>query len=284
MTTHGGDIQLPRVPVVVTVNVEVESHDMALAEGAGLFGRYSYGRYGAREGVWRLLNVFATEGIKATFFVDADDAERHSHLVEAIMGGGHEVAQLGPIDISDENDPAVLRRRLVETRDRLAAVTGCEIKGWRAAQGVMSEQTLPQLAQIGLLYESSFQDDDHPYIFGENGSRLVELPSFRYLTDTIFFNARQTDATVATAWSEEFAAMHAEGSYVMLTVNTRGDFGCGRAPRAAMVGDWISRVRRAPDIGFLRCDSLAAAIVDSASPQEPFPTLVEFAQDAAPAA
>lgn len=45
-------------PVTVSVNVDVESLDARNAGEAGLFGRYSYGRHGACEGLWRLLNVF----------------------------------------------------------------------------------------------------------------------------------------------------------------------------------------------------------------------------------
>lgn len=267
-------------PLVITVNVEVESHDALVAGGAGLFGRYSYGRYGAREGVWRLLDTFRAEGVEATFFVDADDAARHPHIVEAILAGGHEVAQLGPPDIENVTDEAALRQRLKETRDLLSGIAGRPVRGWRAAAGVMTVPTLPLLAELGYLYDSSFQDDDRPYLFGvAGGPVLVELPTFKYLTDGTFYHVRRTDETVRKAWAEEFAAMHAEGSYMALTVSSRGDFGSGRALRTRIVGDWINRAVRTPGVEPTRCDRLAERCRAAGGEPEPFPWLQEFEQD-----
>ena len=265
-------------PAVVTVNVEVESHDERIAGGAGLFGRYSYGRYGAREGVWRLLDAFADEGVKATFFIDGDDAGRHPAIVEAVLSGGHEVAQLGPPDIEAESDRGKLHARLTQTRDALAAVAGRPVVGWRAAAGVLTPETLPLLAELGFRYDSSFQDDDWPYVFGDGatGASLVELPVFRYLTDSIFYAARRTDDTVRKAWAEELAAMYAEGSYLALTVNSRGDVGSGRELRTRVVADWIRAAKRMPGVVFQRCDVLAQSWADRRKETEPFPFLEEF--------
>jgi peptidoglycan/xylan/chitin deacetylase (PgdA/CDA1 family) len=267
-------------PLVVTVNVEVESHDALVAGGAGLFGRYSYGRYGAREGVWRLLDTFKAEGVEATFFVDADDAERHPHIVEAILAEGHEVAHLGPPDIEAITDEAVLRQKLTASRDKLAKIAGRPVLGWRAAAGTLSVPTLPLLAELGYLYDSSFQDDDQPYLFGEAGGPvLVELPTFKYLTDGTFFHVRRTDETVRKTWAEEFVAMHAEGSYIALTISTRGDFGSGRALRTRIVGEWIGRAARTPGIEMTRCDRLAERCKAAGAKPEPFPWLEEFERD-----
>lgn len=269
-------------PLVVTVNVEIESQDAAVAGGAGLYGRYSYGRYGAREGIWRLLGALDTEGVTATFFVDGDDAGRHPQMVEEIVKGGHEIAQLGPPEIEVETDRNIIAQRIGSARETLARVVGRPVTGWRAAQGLLSEEALPVLAELGFDYDSSLQDDDHPYIFQEAGGRaLVELPSFRFLTDTTYFHARRTDATVRKAWAEEFTAMHAEGSYIMLSVHTRGDFGSGRALRTRMVQDWLHRALATPGMELSTCAQLSARTQATPNTPEPFPKLVTFAQDMA---
>jgi hypothetical protein len=107
------------------------------------------------------------------------------------------------------------------------------------------------LCESGYLY-------DHPYIFQNNGNILVELPAFKFLTDTTFYSARRTDETVRKAWGEELAAMPIENSYIALTISARGDFGSGRSPRTKIVGDWINRSKRTPSIHISRCDQLAA--------------------------
>ncbi len=268
--------------VTVTVNVEVEAHDMLVAEGAGLFGRYSYGRYGAREGVWRLLDVFAAEDIKATFFVDADDAARHPHIVEAIGRGGHETSLLGSPALADVIDVDALAERLASDAAGLRAISGMPVAGWRAGAGLMNEQTLPALARAGFVYESSFQDDDEPYCFSDGaGGRLVELPTFKYLTDTTFYTVRRTNETVRKAWREEMEAIYREEGYLSLTVSSRGDFGSGRGERAKIVGDWVRSAKRLPGYRVTTCSELAAAVLAAGVEAEPFPVLEEFPQDAA---
>ena len=277
----GTRIQAPSRAIVVSVNVEVEAHDILVAEGAGLFGRYSYGRYGAREGVWRLLDVFAAEAVKGTFFVDAEDAERHPHIVEAIGAGGHETALLGSPALVDITDESKLTERLKADARRLQAVSGQPVAGWRAGAGLMNEATLPALVRAGFVYESSFQDDDEPYCFGDGaGGRLVELPTFKYLTDTTFYTVRRTNVTVRKAWQEELEAIYRVQGYLALTVNSRGDFGSGRAERARIVGDWIRSAKALPGYRVTTCADLARAVLAGGIEAEPFPFLEEFAQDA----
>ena len=63
--------------VLVTVNFDAESVDLTETREENLYGRYSYGRYGMRAGLARLLDAFANTGTKATVFVPATDAQRH---------------------------------------------------------------------------------------------------------------------------------------------------------------------------------------------------------------
>ena len=107
----------------------------------------------------------------------------------------------------------------------------------------------------------------------------MELPTFKYLTDGTFYHVRRTDETVRKAWAEEFAAMHSEGSYIALTVSSRGDFGSGRALRTRIVGDWINRARHTPGVEVMRCDKLAERCKQAGIRPEPFPWLEEFEQD-----
>lgn len=270
MTGSPSTAPLALCPVVVTVNVDVESLDAVAAGAAGLVGRYSYGRYGAREGVWRLLDVLAEEGVAATFFLDADDAERHQPIVEAILEGGHEIAAAGaPIDPArpkDLADPELMAR----TGERLAAITGSRPRGWRSRNGLLTNAVLRELARAGYAYDSTFEDDDRPYVFDTGRGPLVELPVFTYLSDAPFYEARHAPMRVAKAWREEFEAQHAAGAYVNLTLHSRGDSGSARAVRAAIVGGFLAEIRRRPGIGSYRCDELAAQVAATAE-AEPLP-------------
>lgn len=259
-------------PVVVAVNVDVETVDLQVASGAGLYGRYSYGRYGAREGLWRLLNVLADEGVKGTFFVPGSDAERHPSLVEEIHAAGHEIAAQGA-PVSEKAPRDACDHDLVEkTRDTLASITGLAPTGWRSSNGLVTADLLRLLPRMGFTYDMSFQDDDWPYVFDADDSHaLVELPIWDYLTDSTFYGDRHSHLRVGKVWAEEFAAISGAGGYVPLVLHSRGDIGSGRAVRAQTVADFIRQMKRHSGVRFYRGKDLAAEVQAGTVTGEPIP-------------
>lgn len=254
-------------PLVVSVNVDVESLDAERAGTAGLFGRYSYGRYGAREGIWRILEVFRAEGVRVTFFVDAGDAGRHPEIVEALLADDHEIAVYGQAMEKSGTYGDDARERLSRDRETVARLTGTAPTGWRASNGLVARATLLDLADAGYGYDSSAVDDDWPYLMEGEGRQLVELPVAEYLRDATFYAGHHTHERVRKVWREEFDALHAEGGYVPLVLHSRGDLGSGRADRARIVADFLNRAARFPGVSVMRCDEAAAACRASATPE-----------------
>lgn len=262
--------KLERCPVMIGVNVDTESQDVLNAGKGGLFGRHSYGRYGAREGIWRLLDEFQQLEVPATFFVVPDDALRHLHIIEAILKQGHEIAVRGKVKAQTSGASSL--ESLAQDRDTLQKITGVQPAGWRAVNGLVTEQTLPALADLGYVYDSSALDDDVPYVMrGSSGSRLVQLPMFDYLTDATFYTHRHTDARVRKAWAEEADAQYCAGGYINLTLHTRGDVGSSRLPRVQAVGDFIRTLGQRPGVAFYRATDLAHAWRDVFTSTEDFP-------------
>jgi peptidoglycan/xylan/chitin deacetylase (PgdA/CDA1 family) len=260
-------------PVMVGINVDIDAVDAANAGEAGVFGRYSYGRYGAREGIWHLLHALADNGAHATFFVIPEDLERHPRVLAAILDGGHELAVRGLVR-ERAGAPETLDR-LAADRDALQRIAGVRPQGWRALNGIATAATLPALAAAGYAYDSSAQDDDNPYVMAApGGAALVELPVFDYLTDSLFFAQRHSDARAAKAWREEADAQYCAGGYVNLTLHTRGDSGSGRPPRARRVGEFLRELGRRPGVAFYRADQLAAAWRAAHPATEPYPVML----------
>ncbi len=265
------DTGIADCPVVISVNIDTESLDAAAAGEAGLLGRYSYGRYGAREGLWRLLRVFRDLDVPATMFIEPGDAERHPELIEAIAGEGHELAVLGEaIETSAPRGPAT-RAELEKARDAFARLTGSPPAGWRSANGLLSPDALMALAELGYRYDSSFQDDDQPYLLDLGGSIFGELPVFDYLTDATFYAPRHTPDRARKAWLEEIEGLHSAGGYVHLTLHARGDIGSARALRAYVVSEILMHVAARPGVAFYRAGELVARMVDSGLPTEQLP-------------
>lgn len=263
--------ELSTCPVVVGVNVDIETIDAANAGAAGLLGRYSYGRYGVREGIWRLFDVFTETNIHATFFVIPEEVKRYPDLLRVIHEQGHEIAVRG--QVRENIGAAENLDQLGYDLEILKRLTGFSPRGWRSVNGLVTQATLPALAAVGYQYDSSAQDDDTPYVMS-NGkdSTLVELPIFDYLTDSTFYTHRHTHARVAKAWSEEAHAQYCAGGYVNLTLHSRGDVGSGRPPRARIVADFLREMGRRPGVTFYRADKLSEILLLRKPETEAYPT------------
>src|SRR5690606_20626635 len=128
-------------PVVVGVNVDIEAVDHANAGQAGLFGRYSYGRYGVRESVWRMLDLFGELDIQATFFCVPDDLQRHPELMHAVLDRHHETAARGTVGA--QAGQAEQLEMVARDREAIQRLTGIAPQGWRALDGLATQATLP---------------------------------------------------------------------------------------------------------------------------------------------
>ena len=260
--------------VFLSVNFDAEAYDLRSTSEDRLFGRFSYGRYGVRAGLPRLLAMLERRSIRATVFAAASDVQRHPDAIRALRDAGHEIASRGadltPLPLMKERE----RESLVKSRDVIAAVTGETPKGFRAPAGELSPQTLQILAELGFAYDSSFQDDDHPYVFSMQGDlRIAEIPTVQALDDSLPFSARHTHARVVKIWREEFDALHREGCLVPLTVHLRGDLGFTRAARIAALEELLAYMASRPGVRFVTGAQLAARVLASGERVEPDPGL-----------
>ncbi|QHI98964.1 polysaccharide deacetylase family protein [Xylophilus rhododendri] len=256
--THPLPAGLARHPATISINVDIEAVDALGAGEAGLFGKFSYGRYGLREGLPRLLALLRQTGIRATFFVVPADALRHPRMLEALAADGHEIAvqtsiwlPAHPTEGSEDLDS------LAQACETLRGLTGQAPLGWRAANGIVTTGALRRLAELGMTYDSSFLDDDLPYVMGEGAARLVELPVFDYLNDSIFYGGRHPTDRVAKVWQEETTAMLEAGAYLHLVLHSRGDVGTAREIRVDVLARWLERTAALPGVAFYRCCDLA---------------------------
>lgn len=267
-----------RCAVFVSVNFDAEVFDLKTTTEDRLYGRFSYGRYGVRAGLPRLLALFQRRGIAATIFVTASDAERHPDALRALRDAGHEIASRGvdltPLPALGDKE----RDALLAGRDAIARITGAAPKGFRAPGGELGPRTLALLAELGFAYDSSFQDDDVPYVFAPTAaSRIAELPTVHALDDSLPFSARHTHARVMKIWREEFDALYREGCLVPLTLHLRGDIGSTRAARIAALDELLGHMAAQPGVRFMTGAQLAAHALGAGLAAEPDPVAAHAA-------
>lgn len=261
-----------RCGVFVSINFDAEVYDLKSTSEDRLFGRFSYGRYGVRAGLPRLLAMLQRQSIRATVFVTAGDALRHPDAVRALHDAGHEIGARGADLTPLPTLQGMQRDALMRGRDALAEITGVAPLGFRAAAGEIAPDSLRLLGELGFTYDSSFQDDDHPYVFAPTpSSRLAEVPTVSALDDSLPFSARHTHARVFKTWREEFEALHRESCLVPLTLHLRGDMGSTRAARIAALEALLTDIASSPGVRFMTGSELANLVLTSGTGAEADP-------------
>lgn len=234
---------MKQTTLLVTINFHGITVDARQSGEHALYGKFGYGRYTPNVGYRRLLELLDRLGVRATWFVPATEALRHPRCIEHIMHSGHEIGANG-VEMESYADARPEEEELLARAHRiLTDVAGDAPRGWRAPTGLLSERTLPLLSELGYRYDSSFQDDFHPYsLESDGGSGMVEIPQNEMLIDSTLWNVRATHDKVLKTWIEEFDAARQENCLIHLTLHPRADSGSGRASRVDVVERFLNHV------------------------------------------
>jgi peptidoglycan/xylan/chitin deacetylase (PgdA/CDA1 family) len=259
-----------RVPVVLTF--EHQS-----GEGAPLLPgdrpNYMVGgamQYGARRGIWNILEVLDQFGVKATFLVCGATAEKYPDAVRAAHKAGHEIAGMTYSferlrTASPERERSVVR----QTANALENVCGVKIKGWRCPDYRVSPQTLDILSSEGFLWDSSLLNDDLPYLFDCAGGKLIEIPFSTSTADKTFigypYPQRSGPDGLANVWQSEFEVLYRESEraarFLILSLQT---WATGRPAPLRVLRHFIESLAGHEEIRFARCGEIAAWCSDCA--------------------
>lgn len=128
----------------------------------------------------RILDIFDAGGIKATFFTLGWVAERYPGLIGRIIKDGHELACHGYEHTRvTEQTPAQFREDVSRTKNILEALSGMEVKGYRAASysiGVKNLWALDVLQEVGFKYSSSIYPVKHDLYGMPDSPRFIYDP------------------------------------------------------------------------------------------------------------
>jgi peptidoglycan/xylan/chitin deacetylase (PgdA/CDA1 family) len=266
------EVQLPmktcwpkgvRLPVVVTFEHQSgEGAPMRPGErpNANYHGQL---QYGARRGIWHVLELLDTLGIKSTFFVSGVTAEQYPDAVRAAHQAGHEIAGMGynfdrVRTASREKEQAVVRR----AARTLADTCGAAVKGWRCPDYRISPQTFEVLAAEGFVWDSSMLNDDLPYRLDCEAKPLIEIPFTTSTTEKSHvafpYPMRGGPSGIAAAWNNEFDVLHQESQteprFLILSLAT---WASGRPTPLRTLRKFLERVIAHNDVQFARCVDIA---------------------------
>ena len=217
-----------RCAVALSFDSDHETNE--LRDGGRSIGRMSWGQYGSRVGVPRILDLLHRHGVPATFFVPAVAALLYPDEQRQVIAQGHEIGLHGWIhelnSILPEKDERELHLR---SSDTLTQITGVRPVGMRTPSWDFSPATLSIQREMGLLYDSSLMADDDPYELNQDGvpTGIVELPVEWIRDDAVYFNMNRFQAlrpyTAPTAvldiFRREFDQAYEDGGLFLLTMH-----------------------------------------------------------------
>ena len=176
-------------PIAVVFNVCLEAWSDGKAPGISPMGNplpagvldtmaISWAAYGAKRGIYRLLEAFARHDAKSSVMVSAVLAERAPEAVKAVGDAGHEILSHSyAMDVI----PALMKedeekKNIQRCTKLLEDVSGKAVKGWLSPRGTPSANTARLLAESDYTWYGDVFDDDLPYVQTFGRKKIVAIP------------------------------------------------------------------------------------------------------------
>jgi allantoinase len=207
-----------RVALWVIPNIEVFALDERMPAGSGMIPEvpaYCVRDYGARVGVWRIMEVLEDYGIRATVALNSEVCDVYPQIIEEgtklrweFMGHNQSnTRRLNQIPPEDE------RRVIHDTLVRIEQATAKKPVGWLSSGLQETWDTLDYLTEEGLRYVADWVNDDQPYLMNINGRRLVSIPYSFEINDIYgFVEQRRTAEEFGEMIRRQFDVLYREGA------------------------------------------------------------------------
>lgn len=176
--------------VLVVLSFDSDHETNELRDGGKSIGRMSWGQYGNRVGVPRVLDLLDRYGVKASFYVPAVAALLHPDEQRQVVAEGHEIGIHGWIHELNSVLPHEVELDLMfRSTDTLEKITGIRPVGLRTPSWDFSPNTLRIELELGLLYDSSLMADEDCYELVMDGTPtgIVEVPVEWARDDAVYF-------------------------------------------------------------------------------------------------
>jgi peptidoglycan-N-acetylglucosamine deacetylase len=263
---HAGDFAWPagiRLPVVLTFEHQAGEGALSMPGNRPNYRSGDIMQYGARQGIWNILEALEKYSVKATFLFSGSTAQNYPETARAVVQAKHEIAGMGFNFESIHTSSAELERSIVRrTAAVLEDVTGTRIQGWRCPDYRVSPQTHDVLADEGFLWDSSLLNDDLPYLLACGSHRIVEIPFTTSTADKTFVGdpppQRGGPDGLANAWDSELAVLYEESQrsprFLILSLQT---WATGRPVVLRALTKFLERLSSLQGIWFARCCEIA---------------------------
>ena len=201
-----------------------------LRDGGKSIGRMSWGQYGNRVAMPRILSLLRRYDVPASFYVPAVVAQLYPDEQRQVAAEGHEVGIHGWIhELNSGLSYEAERDLMLRSSDVLERITGARPLGMRTPSWDFSPHTLRIASEMQLVYDSSLMADEDCYELMLDGepTGVVELPVEWVRDDAVYFwmNRFQSQrpytapADVFDIFRRELEGAHRDGGVFQLTMH-----------------------------------------------------------------
>jgi allantoinase len=219
---------------------------------------YGWRDYGARVGIWRMIESMDRHGIRPSVLLNSMVAEHNPQIIKAGLDRDWTWLAHGKTNSILHTDMPLTDERsaLTEIITTITTATGRQPKGWMGP-GLTETANTPQLlAELGLSYVLDWTNDDQPYPLTVPG--LISVPYTLELNDLGFFGRGGTGPEFLQAVKDQYEVLHAEsehsGRVMALALHP---FMIGQAFRHKYFDQALEYLTNAPGIWLTTSDEIA---------------------------
>jgi peptidoglycan-N-acetylglucosamine deacetylase len=219
-------------------------------------------QYGARRGVWNILDMLDRKKIPATFFVCGSTAEKYPETIKEISDHGHDIAGF---TYSCEKVWSLSSAEEAEMIDRsIAAIekaTGKKPTGWRCPDFKISDNTLRLLCDRGFSWDSDLLNSEVPYVLDVSGRKIVEIPASMWTYDKYVYylpSPRGSARELFEIWRDELDVLYEESlTQPKLITLSCHPFLVGRPAPLAELENFLGRALKRSGVWPTTCSQVA---------------------------
>jgi peptidoglycan/xylan/chitin deacetylase (PgdA/CDA1 family) len=223
----------------------------------------SWFRYGATEGMDRMMDVWKKHNIKVTSHIVGEAALRYPEIAKRMANEGHEIAGHG-IAWSNQWDKNYTNelKFVKDGVDVVEKITGKRAVGYNCNWLRRSPNTLKVLQELGFLYHIDDLSRDEPFITKVNGKNFVVMPYTLRNNDIVNIEGKHWSPDQFLAQLKmEFDQLYAEGANKrrMMSISFHDRIGGQPAIMNAME-QFIEYTKTQTGVVYMRKDEIAKMV------------------------
>jgi peptidoglycan/xylan/chitin deacetylase (PgdA/CDA1 family) len=237
---------------VQTTSLKPGTHDRAAM---------TWGRYGSRNGVWRLLKILNELQVPSTFVANAQSMEIAPAAVDCMLKSGHEIAAHSYTQdaLMAYLSPDEERQMIQKCVDVFKKLTGAPPKGWLSPVLAPTANTEELIAEAKFLWYGDYNNIDLPFRVETKSGPLVALPHSDFADHRVL---RANPRDWFEVYKDTFDYLYANEPTSFLNITVHCHFG-GRPLMAAQIAEILKYIRGFPGVWLVRHDELAQWVLDN---------------------